>query len=291
MSEAIQAVKPVGRPNSSLELIENTDVNKMASQLQAISNFQSMVEKTLVSGQDYGVIPGTNKPTLLKPGAEKIQMLMGVASEFEVIDSNEDYKNGYFDYTVKCRLAHNGQQLTEGLGSANTKESKYVSRDGWSMKNTVLKMAKKRAQVDATLTIASLSNVFTQDVEDMQSFNNREQTETMNSGDAVDRKITFGKHKGQTYGEVLKSDRSYLTWLQQNGRNEADRKAAAIVLQQGEQRQKPASEQPHSATSSQASHVSPSQQPASAATRSLEDQMPPDMGRSVDISDEDLPFD
>ncbi|KLD60176.1 hypothetical protein WP50_12425, partial [Lactiplantibacillus plantarum] len=47
-------------------------------------------------------------------------------------------------------------QLTEGLGSANTKESKYVSRDGFSMKNTVLKMAKKRAQVDATLTIGRM---------------------------------------------------------------------------------------------------------------------------------------
>ena len=32
--------------------------------------------------------------------------------------------------------------------------------------NTVLKMAKKRAQVDAVLTVASLSEIFTQDMED-----------------------------------------------------------------------------------------------------------------------------
>lgn len=59
----------------------------------------------------------------------------------------------------------------------------------FSMKNTVLKMAKKRAQVDATLTIASLSNVFTQDVEDMQNFNKRENTETMTYDEAFNLKL------------------------------------------------------------------------------------------------------
>jgi hypothetical protein len=34
--------------------------------------------------------------------------------------------------------------------------------------NTVLKMAKKRAQVDATLTCTAASDIFTQDIEDMQ---------------------------------------------------------------------------------------------------------------------------
>lgn len=74
-------------------------------------------------------------------------MLMGVTSEYNVIDKVENYKDGYFDYTVKCVLYKSGMQLTEGLGSANTKESKYISRDGFSMKNTVLKMAKSELRL------------------------------------------------------------------------------------------------------------------------------------------------
>ena len=57
--------------------------------------------------------------------------------------------------------------ITEGLGSCNTRERKYLKMDPYTMDNTVLKMAKKRALVDAALLVASLSDVFTQDLEDM----------------------------------------------------------------------------------------------------------------------------
>jgi len=42
-----------------------------------------------------------------------------------------------------------------------------MKMDPYTMDNTVLKMAKKRALVDAALLVASLSDVFTQDLEDM----------------------------------------------------------------------------------------------------------------------------
>lgn len=227
MSEAIAKAE---NQTNSLSLIMGTDQNKMASELQAISNFQTMVQHQLKDGQDFGVVPGTQKPTLLKPGAEKIQMLMGVTSEYNVIDKVEDYESGYFDYTVKCVLYKSGMQLTEGLGSANTKESKYVSRDGFSMKNTVLKMAKKRAQVDATLTIASLSNVFTQDVEDMQQFNQRENNETMTYDEAFNLKLNFGKNKGKTMGKVMNENRSYIEWLAENAKKAEFKTAAELLL-------------------------------------------------------------
>ncbi|GAX06833.1 exodeoxyribonuclease X [Secundilactobacillus pentosiphilus] len=236
MSEAIANRKdltPESSANSGLSLIMNEDVNTMASQLKAISNFQSMVEQNLNDGQDYGVIPGTGgKPTLLKPGAEKIQMLMGVTSEYDVIKSVEDYEKGFFTYTVKCTLLKNGQKITEGLGSANTKEKRYKNQDAFMLVNTVLKMAKKRAQVDATLTIASLSNVFTQDIEDMQDWQKQEATETMNNSDASSMKVNFGKYKGQgkTLGELVKSDRGYVEWLSKNARDDAMKQATKMVL-------------------------------------------------------------
>src|SRR5690606_5572601 len=161
----------------SSDLIQNT--------LAKINQFQVVVQNTLKVNHDYGIIPGTTKPTLLKPGAEKILMLMGLTSDYEVIEKVEDYDTGFFAYTVKCTLYKNGYKITEGLGHCNTKEPKYRQKkdgtplDPYGYVNTVLKMAKKRAQIDATLTVASLSEVFTQDVEDMQEFIQSEQIETM----------------------------------------------------------------------------------------------------------------
>jgi len=131
----------------------------------------NVIQKTLKEGHDYGVIPGTgNKPTLLKPGAEKILMLMGVTSEYQLVERVQDYEQGFFAFTVKCVLSKNGQVITEGLGHCNTLEKKYRSerQDPYTLANTCLKMAKKRAQIDAVLTIASLSEVFTQDLEDLE---------------------------------------------------------------------------------------------------------------------------
>lgn len=263
MSEAIakrKDVTPQRSENSGLSLIMNEDVNTMASQLKAISNFQSMVEQNLNDGQDYGVIPGTgSKPTLLKPGAEKIQMLMGVTSEYEVVNSVEDYEKGFFTYTVKCTLLKNGQKITEGLGSANTKEKRYHNQDVFMLVNTVLKMAKKRAQVDATLTIASLSNVFTQDIEDMQNWQKQEATETMSNGDAGSTKLTFGKNKGKTLGELVKTDsgRDYVDWLSKNARDDAMKQAAKMVLNPKEK--KPATANPKENVSKPDEQAKPSQ--------------------------------
>ena len=50
----------------------------MSSQLQAIRAFQVSCRTHLIDGVDYGVIPNTGgKPTLFKPGAEKMIQLAG----------------------------------------------------------------------------------------------------------------------------------------------------------------------------------------------------------------------
>ncbi|EGO2729429.1 hypothetical protein CYR81_11230 [Enterococcus faecalis] len=216
--------------NHSMDMVMDADLSKVTQQLQAISNFQTVVQENLKSGQDFGLIPGTNKPTLLKPGAEKIQMLFGVTSEYEEIERIQDYDNGFFAYTIKCTLSKNGQKITEGMGHCNTKEKKYIKQDPFTLANTCLKMAKKRAQIDATLTIASLSEVFTQDMEDLQEFVQREQTETMNEQDARLMKVTFGKHKGRTLGDIVQEDASYVEWLAKNAKQEAMKQAANMLL-------------------------------------------------------------
>ena len=152
---------------NSLSLIEDIEIQAVQQTMQKILQFQTIIQKTLRQNHDYGIVPGTDKPTMLKPGAEKILMLLGLRSEFEIVDSTRDFEKGFFQYQVRCRLYKGDVLITEGLGSCNTKERKYIKQDPFTLDNTILKMAKKRALVDAALLVGSLSDIFTQDLEDM----------------------------------------------------------------------------------------------------------------------------
>lgn len=126
------------------------------------------IDSVLITGVDYGLIPNCKKPTLLKSGAEKILNYLGLIARTEITNRVEDYGAGFFCYEVKVFLIdYNGVVKGEGVGITNTKESKYAKSNGYAVQNTVLKMAKKRALVDATLNVGNLSARFTQDVEDM----------------------------------------------------------------------------------------------------------------------------
>lgn len=153
-------------PNN-LAIIDTVEIQQVQATMNKITQFQQVIQNTLHQNHDYGVIPGTDKPTLLKPGAEKILMMMGLRSEFEIVDSTRDFEKGFFQYQVRCKLLRGDTVITEGLGACNTREKKYLKMDPYTMDNTVLKMAKKRALIDAALLVASLSDVFTQDLEDM----------------------------------------------------------------------------------------------------------------------------
>lgn len=172
------------------------------TQLARVRDFQNVVRELFQQGHDYGVIPGTgSKATLLKPGAEKLIKLLGLADTYDFLDRVEDWDREFFNYTVRCRLVSltTGQIVAEGLGNCNSRESKYRWRWAWprdlsesekaglktrtvrnggtqyrvenddiaSSINTIIKMAKKRSQVDAALSAGRLSEVFTQDLEDM----------------------------------------------------------------------------------------------------------------------------
>lgn len=151
----------------SLAVIDNVQIQQVQATMAKIRQFQQVIRESFVEGHDYGVIPNTDKPTLLKPGAEKILMLLGLRSEFDIVESTRDFEKGFFEYQIRCRLLHGDIIITEGLGTCNTREVKYRKLDPFTLDNTVLKMAKKRALVDAALLVGSLSDIFTQDVEDM----------------------------------------------------------------------------------------------------------------------------
>jgi len=173
--------------------------------LQKIRQYQAVVQKQLIAGVDYGTVPGTaGKGTLFKPGAEKLLRIHGLVDTYEIIEKIEDWDKGIFYYFIKCILKDykTGKMVSEGLGSCNSKENKYRWRwvtekeipqdvdknalpkktingqygnyilyrlendDIFSQVNTIQKMAKKRALMDAVLSACRLSSIFTQDIDD-----------------------------------------------------------------------------------------------------------------------------
>lgn len=148
--------------------------------------------------KDYGLITGCGpKPTLLKPGAEKLTVVFRLAPEpmTEDLSGPDEIR-----YRIKIVLTHfpTGNVVGYGVGEASSNEEKYkwrkvVSSAEWDatpedrrrlkfyadgsakqirtnpsdVANTVLKMAKKRALVDGALTATAASSVFSQDLEDL----------------------------------------------------------------------------------------------------------------------------
>lgn len=201
------ATKKVRLPQEVLsqEIAVGVTLASVSSKLKAIQAFQQLVRSQLKPNHDYGIIPGTPKASLWKPGAEKIAKLLSCSDEYEVIEKIENWDKPLFSYKVKCQLRgmSNGNLVSEGIGECNSYESKYRyrwvyenqipshflkddlptknvrSRNGgsyvlyridndevFSQINTILKMAKKRALVDAALSAGRLSDIFTQDLEE-----------------------------------------------------------------------------------------------------------------------------
>jgi hypothetical protein len=94
---------------------------------ERIAKIQRAVMK---DGVDYGVIPGTDKPTLYKPGAEILNRLAGLAPEFEVTrEVGDGITSPSIRYQIKCRLvSRDGMVIASGDGSCNSWERKYRYR-------------------------------------------------------------------------------------------------------------------------------------------------------------------
>jgi hypothetical protein len=182
---------------------------KLAEMKTKMQLMQKFFKEVMIKDQDYGVIPGTEKPTLLKPGAEKLCELYGYASVVKQVEEEKNIETGFYRARVTVALVHRrtGAVIAEGVGEANTMESRYRYRwvpewklpagvdknalyyeertskggksyrmyrlensDPWTLWNTVLKMAKKRGHIDATLSATRSSGIFTQDLEDMEEW-------------------------------------------------------------------------------------------------------------------------
>ncbi len=147
----------------------------------------------------YGKIPGTDKPTLFQPGADKLCMTFRIAPEYVIEDlSTADSVR----YRVTCRGVHQLSGTAPGscVGEASSGEEKYkwrravndkefdatpgthrrvkygksyetkqVRTEPADVANTVLKMAEKRAKIGMVLAVTAASDMFSQDLEDLDA--------------------------------------------------------------------------------------------------------------------------
>ena len=100
--------------------------------------YQAMVDfvgDIMRENTDYGIVPGTgNKPTLLKPGAEKLTTFFGLSKRFVLVEKVEDWTGkdhggeAFFYYLYRCQLYRGDLLIAECDGSANSWESKYRYR-------------------------------------------------------------------------------------------------------------------------------------------------------------------
>jgi|SRR5215213_1324648 len=123
---------------ASLAPLDHQSFMPVLSIKQAVERFNAVVEfvRTVMrEGIDYGRIPGTDKPTLLKPGAEKLCTLFGLTCRFDLLRSVEDWGGSlhegepFFYYLYRCQLWRGEGIVSEGDGSCNSFEQKYRYRE------------------------------------------------------------------------------------------------------------------------------------------------------------------
>ena len=169
----------------------------VADIISHVGMVQEVMKAVMKPDIHYGVIPGTDKPTLYKQGAEVLCMAFRVSDTYSVEDlSTADMVR----YRVTCTGSHQmtGTVLGTGMGEASSGEEKYKWRKAWDdefeatpenlrrvkmgkyktkqvrtepadLANTILKMANKRAKIAMTINVTACGDMFGQDLEDMDA--------------------------------------------------------------------------------------------------------------------------
>ena len=91
----------------------------------------SLKSRAFLEGVDYDTIPGTNKPSLLLPGMEKIMRVMRLRPEYTLLPTSIiDFDKPLFSLDYECRIVEvdSGLVRATAIGSCNSHETKYRCR-------------------------------------------------------------------------------------------------------------------------------------------------------------------
>jgi hypothetical protein len=110
------------------------EIMPIAAIQQNIARVQLLKQEVLREGVDFGVIPGTPKPSLYKPGAEIVNLMFGVSVDpdplaFREEEGVDDTGRPFYRVTVRQVFkTRTGLFLGASYGSASSLEEKYKWR-------------------------------------------------------------------------------------------------------------------------------------------------------------------
>lgn len=120
-------------------IVPSSFIAPVAAIQTALARYQAQkdfIDAVLKAKVDYGeAYEGSGKPSLLKPGAEKMATFFGLLPRFEDVAIIEDWTgeqhNGepFFYYRQKCNLYRGDLLVTSADGSCNSWEKKYRYRN------------------------------------------------------------------------------------------------------------------------------------------------------------------
>lgn len=169
-----------------------------------VARIQEVMRAVMKEGTHYGTIPGTNKPTLYKPGAELLLMTFRIAAMPALTEDLSTDDEVRYRVTARAVSQVTGETLGEASGECSSSETKYrwvkpvcdeewdetdpaMRREKWmkgndgpykvkqirsspaDVANTILKMAYKRALIALALQVLAASDIFAQDLEDLDA--------------------------------------------------------------------------------------------------------------------------
>ncbi|MBE0437494.1 MAG: hypothetical protein IBX56_17020 [Methylomicrobium sp.] len=188
-AQAVDRVKPVQQSNNEMAVVSANPLDLPAATFREgldrrkanRTALMDWIRSALIEDTDYGKIHVVgwskckagkhcknpdhfSKPSLFKPGAEKICGMLGVTVRYPTLP---DYEKAALSganlsqIIIRCEIIDaNGRVVADGIGA------RVIAQDNGDI-NKSLKMAEKSAHIDAVLRMAGLSEVFTQDIEDM----------------------------------------------------------------------------------------------------------------------------
>lgn len=173
-----------------------------------VARIQAVMSAVMKENVHYGIVPGTQKPSLWKPGAEILNMTFRIAADpdrVEDLGGIDSSGVSFAHYRVRLHFVSQvtGQLLGSAWGECSTLEEKYkwrratgpkefeatppdrrrkkwkrgrqnseyeesqVRTEADDLRNTILQMAIKRAEVSGTKRVTACSDIFAQDLEDL----------------------------------------------------------------------------------------------------------------------------
>lgn len=117
------------------EALIPTDITSMALPVVEVVERAKMVgeilKSVMIEGVHYGIVPGTKKPSLWQPGAEKLMLTFQLAPDLEIEDLSQppgpSDPNGEIRYRVIALIRHvpTGAIVGVGVGESSSNEEKY----------------------------------------------------------------------------------------------------------------------------------------------------------------------